>query len=155
MGLAGRSELSEGQGMLFSFASQSERQVWMAGMKFQIDVAWIADHRVIVVQTLDPCTEAEHDRCPRWTSPNDVDALTAAARTTRTIGAGTDNEHTEPADFGEIAGTLSRAMATTRCGGVASSQTCIRSTFIATPIFRIYILTLECRRSGRQFTRRQ
>lgn len=74
-GLAGRSELSEGQGMLFSFASQSERQVWMAGMKFPIDVAWIADHRVIAVQTLEPCTEADQDRCPRWTSPNDVDAL--------------------------------------------------------------------------------
>lgn len=74
-GLAGRSELSEGQGMLFSFASQSERQVWMAGMKFPIDVAWIADHRVIAVQTLEPCTEAEQDRCPRWTSPNYVDAL--------------------------------------------------------------------------------
>lgn len=74
-GLAGRSELSEGQGMLFSFASQSERQVWMAGMKFPIDVAWIADHHVVAVQTLEPCTEAEQDRCPRWTSPNDVDAL--------------------------------------------------------------------------------
>lgn len=74
-GLAGRSELPEGQGMLFSFANQSERQVWMAGMKFPIDVAWIADHRVIAVQTLEPCTEAEQDRCPRWTSPNDVDAL--------------------------------------------------------------------------------
>ncbi|CBQ74041.1 hypothetical lipoprotein precursor (plasmid) [Glutamicibacter arilaitensis Re117] len=74
-GLAGRSELSEDQGILFSFASQSERQVWMAGMKFPLDVAWIADHRVIAVQTLEPCTEVEQDRCPRWTSPNYVDAL--------------------------------------------------------------------------------
>jgi len=32
-----------------------------------------------------------------------IAALTAAARTTRTIGAGTDTEHSEPADFGEIA----------------------------------------------------
>lgn len=74
-GLAGRSELSEGQGRLFSFASQSERQVWMAGMKFPIDVAWIADYRVIAVQALEPCTEGEHERCPRWTFPGDVDAL--------------------------------------------------------------------------------
>ncbi|GAA0192005.1 hypothetical protein GCM10009526_11690 [Glutamicibacter creatinolyticus] len=44
-------------------------------MKFPIDVAWIADHRVIAVQTLEPCTEADQDRCPRWASPNDVDAL--------------------------------------------------------------------------------
>lgn len=47
--LADRSELSEGQGMMFSFASQSERQVWMPRMKFPIDIAWIADHRVISV----------------------------------------------------------------------------------------------------------
>lgn len=32
-----------------------------------------------------------------------IAALTAAARGTRTIGAGTPYEHTEPVDFGEIA----------------------------------------------------
>ena len=61
--------------MLFSFASQSERQMWMDGMKFPIDVAWIADHRVIAVQILEPCVEVDQHRCPRWTSPHDVDAL--------------------------------------------------------------------------------
>lgn len=47
-------------------------------------------------------TPAQPDTRPDYIAQA-IAALTAAARTTRTIGAGTDNEHTEPADFGEIA----------------------------------------------------
>lgn len=74
-GLSGRSELSEGTGMLFQFGSRSEQQVWMAGMTFPLDIAWIADGQVLATDTLTPCAEADESRCPRWTSPSPVDAL--------------------------------------------------------------------------------
>ena len=74
-GLAHRTRLDQGTGMLFTFDYAAEQQVWMAGVGIALDVAWIRDDQVIDVLTLDPCTEAEQDRCPRWTSPGDVDAL--------------------------------------------------------------------------------
>lgn len=75
-GLSGRDELSEGTtGMLFTFDGPAERQVWMAGMKIPIDVAWIIDGQVLAVDTLDPCTTDTDDECPRWTPPGDADTL--------------------------------------------------------------------------------
>lgn len=46
-----------------------------------------------------------------------IAALTTAARGTRTIGAGTPNEHTEPADFADIACHVLTAVAA-NLGGV-------------------------------------
>lgn len=74
-GLSGRDELSAGTGMLFRFGSRSEQQVWMAGMKFPLDIAWIADGKVVAIDTLTACTETDQNACPRWTSPSPVDAL--------------------------------------------------------------------------------
>lgn len=74
-GLSGRDELSAGTGMLFRFGSRSEQQVWMAGMKIPLDIAWIADGKVVAIDTLTACTEADENPCPRWTSPSPVDAL--------------------------------------------------------------------------------
>ena len=39
------------------------------------DAAWIVDDQVLVIETLDPCTMTDQSKCPRWTSPGDVDAL--------------------------------------------------------------------------------
>ena len=74
-GLKGRDELAAGTGMLFQFDSRGAQQVWMADTKIPLDVAWIADGRVLAVDTLTPCTEADETQCPRWSSPSDVDAL--------------------------------------------------------------------------------
>ena len=74
-GLSGRPEVPKGTGMLFTFAGRQERQVWMAGMQTRIDAAWIVDDQVLVIETLDPCTMTDQSKCPRWTSPGDVDAL--------------------------------------------------------------------------------
>lgn len=46
-----------------------------------------------------------------------IEALTTAARGTRTIGKGTSNEHAESADFGEIACHVLTAVAA-NVGGV-------------------------------------
>lgn len=74
-GLSDRDALPGGTGMLFTFAHADEQQVWMAGTAIALDVAWISDGQVLDVLTLDPCTEPDQDKCPRWTSPGDVDAL--------------------------------------------------------------------------------
>lgn len=74
-GLSGRNELSAGTGMLIRFGSRSEQQVWMAGMRFPLDIAWIANGKVVAIDTLTACTEADDNACPRWTSPSPVDAL--------------------------------------------------------------------------------
>lgn len=74
-GLSGREELSAGTGMLIRFGSRGKQQVWMAGMRFPLDIAWIADGKVVAIDTLAACTEADENSCPRWTSPSPVDAL--------------------------------------------------------------------------------
>lgn len=74
-GLKGRDDLPAGTGMLFQFDSRSPQQVWMAGTTLPLDIAWIADGKVVAVDTLTPCTATEESQCPRWSSPSDVDAL--------------------------------------------------------------------------------
>lgn len=72
-GLSGRDHLSPGTGMLFRFGSRRQQQVWMAGMKFPIDIAWIAEGKIIGIDTLTTC--GTDDTCRRWTSPGPVDCL--------------------------------------------------------------------------------
>jgi uncharacterized membrane protein (UPF0127 family) len=89
-GLAGRDGLEPGTGMLFPFEPPGPRRVWMAGMLFPIDIAWIRDGRTVAVDTLAPCTAPVEDDCPRWASPGDVDALLEAeAGTLHRIDPGT------------------------------------------------------------------
>ena len=44
-------------------------------MTIPLDIAWIADGKVVATDTLTACTEANQDACPRWISPSPVDAL--------------------------------------------------------------------------------
>lgn len=74
-GLAGRDSIPDGTGMLFTFDPAGPRRVWMAGMRFPIDIAWILDGRIIATDTLPVCTLPNVDDCPRWDSPGNVDAL--------------------------------------------------------------------------------
>lgn len=74
-GLSNRDELAPGTGMLFRFGSRSEQQVWMAGMSVSLDIAWIADNKVVAIDTLTPCAASDQNACPRWTSPSPVDGL--------------------------------------------------------------------------------
>lgn len=89
-GLSGRHALSEGTGMLFQFDRPAPREVWMAGMKIPIDIAWISGDQVIAIDTLEPCTTNDQSQCPRWTSPEDADTLLEVpAGSLQTITPGT------------------------------------------------------------------
>jgi uncharacterized membrane protein (UPF0127 family) len=48
-GLAGRTSLADDQGMLFLFSQPGQPVFWMKGMKFPIDIVWIADDKVVAL----------------------------------------------------------------------------------------------------------
>jgi uncharacterized membrane protein (UPF0127 family) len=45
-GLSGRDAIADDQGMLFLFDQPVRQDFWMKGMKFPIDIVWIADDKV-------------------------------------------------------------------------------------------------------------
>lgn len=47
-GLAGRTTLAQGEGMLFILPEEQRPAFWMKGMKIPIDIVWIDAHRAIV-----------------------------------------------------------------------------------------------------------
>lgn len=50
IGLSTHNSLASGNGMLFVFDSQNVKPVfWMKGMKFSIDIIWINDNKVILI----------------------------------------------------------------------------------------------------------
>jgi uncharacterized protein len=49
-GLAGRASLAEDRGMLFVYPDRAERNYWMKGMRFPIDIVWIDQGRVTGVE---------------------------------------------------------------------------------------------------------
>ncbi|MDD5043246.1 MAG: DUF192 domain-containing protein [Patescibacteria group bacterium] len=49
-GLSGREEIGEGEGMLFIFKNGSTLPFWMKGMKFDIDIIWIAGGEIIGIE---------------------------------------------------------------------------------------------------------
>lgn len=50
-GLAGHAPLDDQQGMLFVWPNREARTFWMKGMTFAIDIIWIADGKVIGIET--------------------------------------------------------------------------------------------------------
>jgi len=53
-GLSGRAALARDQGMLFEFPAASRPAFWMRGMRFPIDIVWIARGRVTEVTARAP-----------------------------------------------------------------------------------------------------
>lgn len=56
-GLAGRASLGPGTGMLFTFASSSRHAFTMHGMRFPLDMVWIAEGKIVdISKNLQPDT---------------------------------------------------------------------------------------------------
>jgi len=49
-GLSGRGSLAADRGMLFAYSNAKVRSFWTKGMRFPLDVVWIADQVVIGMQ---------------------------------------------------------------------------------------------------------
>jgi uncharacterized membrane protein (UPF0127 family) len=56
-GLSGRDELGADEGMLFELPGMSTQTIWMRGMKFPLDIVWIARDRVVDVTARVPAPE--------------------------------------------------------------------------------------------------
>jgi uncharacterized membrane protein (UPF0127 family) len=56
-GLAVRSNMTEGEGMLFLFDNDYPHPFWMNGMKFPIDIIWLDSNKTVVhiEHSLPPC----------------------------------------------------------------------------------------------------
>lgn len=48
-GLAGRSSLPKGEGMLFPFDAAEHRTFWMKGMLIPLDIVWIREGEVVAI----------------------------------------------------------------------------------------------------------
>ena len=49
-GLGDRDSLCAHCGMLFDFQKSDRYVFWMKGMRFPLDIVWIADHRIVFIQ---------------------------------------------------------------------------------------------------------
>ena len=49
LGLAGREQIGEKQGMWFEFSTASKYSFWMKGMSFSLDIIWIKDGRIVYI----------------------------------------------------------------------------------------------------------
>jgi hypothetical protein len=65
-GLGVRSNMTEGEGMLFLLEHSSRQPFWMNGMKFPIDIIWInSDKQVVHIEhSLQPCPSSLD--CPNY-----------------------------------------------------------------------------------------
>lgn len=48
-GLAGRSSLPKGEGMLFPFDAAEHRTFWMKGMLIPLDIIWIREGKIVAI----------------------------------------------------------------------------------------------------------
>jgi uncharacterized membrane protein (UPF0127 family) len=56
-GLSGRKSLPLDRGMLFNFDQPATPEFWMKGMKFPIDIIWIADQKIVAIDANCPTDE--------------------------------------------------------------------------------------------------
>jgi len=73
-GLSGRSLLPQDRGMLFVYPDKKNRNFWMKGMRFPLDVVWIADRVVVGIQENIP-HESEDGSTVRFQSNAPVDMV--------------------------------------------------------------------------------
>lgn len=76
-GLAGTTELSWNEGMLFPFSSKRELIFWMKGMVIPIDIIWIADGRIVGIEenVLLPPVGSSDGVLPTYRSPVPADTV--------------------------------------------------------------------------------
>ncbi len=76
-GLSWRSEesLADVDGMIFLFGSERERTFWMRGMKFNLDVVWLKDGKVMKIDSNVQAPVSGEEIARMTSAPFDVDAV--------------------------------------------------------------------------------
>ena len=74
-GLSGRSFMKENQGMLFDFGSQKQTPAfWMKDMKFNLDLIWISDDKIIGITSNVPAP-INNKNLPTYFPPSPVNQV--------------------------------------------------------------------------------
>ncbi len=74
-GLKGRSSLPMNRGMLFTVNPAQDVQLWMAGVRFPLDMVFLHNEKVsAVLSDVPPCTTSPSD-CPIYDSGGTVDSV--------------------------------------------------------------------------------
>ena len=73
-GLSGRADLPESQGMLFLFEAPGSQAFWMKDMRFEIDMLWIRDGKIVGVTPSVPLPKLGLP-LPRYSSPAPCDVV--------------------------------------------------------------------------------
>lgn len=78
-GLSGREKLGDNQGMLFNFGAGAgvTPQFWMKDMKFNLDLIWIKNNKIVSITKNAPKPEpgAKDSQLAVYSSPAPVDAV--------------------------------------------------------------------------------
>lgn len=76
-GLSGREPLSQQQGMLFDYGQGNNLTpgFWMKDMKFNLDLIWIKDKKIIGITPNVPAPKSPDDPLPSYFPPSPIDAV--------------------------------------------------------------------------------
>ncbi|MDE2311539.1 MAG: DUF192 domain-containing protein [Patescibacteria group bacterium] len=74
-GLSGRAFMAEDQGMLFEFSGPDTPEFWMKKMKFNLDLIWISDGKVLAITPNAPAPTSASSSLPIYVSPRTVDQV--------------------------------------------------------------------------------
>jgi len=78
-GLSGREKLKENQGMLFDFNREFPKGTtvgfWMKEMKFDLDLIWINDRKIIAIESDVPAPKSPGDSLPLYYPPSMIDMV--------------------------------------------------------------------------------
>jgi uncharacterized membrane protein (UPF0127 family) len=101
-GLSYRDQLDPGTAMLFVFDGFSSQSFWMRGMRFCLDIVWIADDTIVgAAEKVCPMPDTPEADLPRYTSDvpvNYVLEVPAGWLEMNDFGAGTKVEFRLPQD---------------------------------------------------------
>lgn len=70
-GLSGRQSMENDEGMLFPYSPKTQPSFWMKGMRFAIDIIWIADEAIVGIE---PNVVAD-DGARLYPAPQPIDAV--------------------------------------------------------------------------------
>jgi hypothetical protein len=93
-GLSGRDSLAPDRAMLFVFATREQHGFWMQGMRFDLDLVWIAGERIVDVTHGASHLDPERILAPRVPVDRVLEVVAGTARA-RGWGPG-DRVETEP-----------------------------------------------------------
>jgi len=74
-GLSGREKLKDNEGMLFDFRNDTNKKppFWMKDMKFNIDILWIKDFKIVGITSGATAPKNSFERLKTYLPPSKID----------------------------------------------------------------------------------